>query len=354
MKKLMHLIVFMFLFLISPLFSQESSGSVKYDGEIYETTIIGNQKWLKRNLNYKPKIGKFWCYDNKANNCANYGRLYDWATAMNLPPKCNDISSVDDSDCKVNSPHQGICPEGYYIPSKTDWDSLINYIGGRDSGYKLRAKNGWKRNYNSADKFGFAALPSGTYKRIFNNNDIFNKNVNYEFHGISEEGLWLVANELGKQATYARNILYNSDMIGDRMISKAEGVSIRCLQAYANENLVLMDSTSSDSYQITDVPCKKLKEDGWCYIEPKLSKDKDSWSLGYWLNNSRKECSNKAPMFYEKYNGIIGDGKLCSDLQKLSMPSQGIQTSGFSGQATISKPNILKNSELENECLCKK
>jgi len=351
--KNLSLIVFMLLFFISPLFSQESS-TVKYAGEIYETTIIGNQKWLKRNLNYKPKTGKSWCYDNKPNNCAKYGRLYDWVAAMNLPTKCNEISSVDDSDCKVNSPHQGICPEGYYIPDKTDWDSLINYIGGRNFGYKLRAKNGWKSNYNSADKFGFAALPSGSYKKIFNDNGNFSITINYEFHGISEEVLWMVANEHGKRAAYARNIFYVYDMIGDRTISKEEGVSIRCLQTYANENLVYTDSISSDSYQITDVSCKNLKADGWCYIEPKLSKDKDSWSMGYWFNNSRKECSNKTPKFYEKYNGIIGDGKSCSDLQELSWPSQSIQTSGFSGQAVISKPNTLKNSELENECLCKK
>jgi len=90
-------------------------------------------------------------------NCTRYGRLYDWATAMGLPLNCNESSCLN----QIQSKHRGICPSGWHIPSKGDWDALITAVGGETTaGTKLKAKSGWNENGNG-DRYEFSALPGG-------------------------------------------------------------------------------------------------------------------------------------------------------------------------------------------------
>ena len=58
------------------------------------------------------------CYDNTSSNCDTYGRLYslDEATGQNLS---TDTSHV-----------QGVCPQGWHIPSKAECEELITFCGG--------------------------------------------------------------------------------------------------------------------------------------------------------------------------------------------------------------------------------
>ena len=112
------------------------------DGKTYKTVKIGEQVWMGENLNYYVSSSR--CYDNKSTNCEIYGRLYSWETAMK------------------------ICPEGWHLPSETEWDKLITAIGGKNkAGKALKTRNGW-RDYkgissNGEDAYGFSALPGGYY-----------------------------------------------------------------------------------------------------------------------------------------------------------------------------------------------
>ncbi|HOY32667.1 MAG TPA: fibrobacter succinogenes major paralogous domain-containing protein [Bacteroidales bacterium] len=74
------------------------------DGKTYKTVKIGNQVWMAENLNYTTNSGS-WCYDNSVSNCNTYGRLYNWETAKN------------------------VCPYGWHLPSKNEFESLLKNIG---------------------------------------------------------------------------------------------------------------------------------------------------------------------------------------------------------------------------------
>ena len=105
------------------------------DGKEYKTAEIGNQVWIAENLNYDAEGSK--CYGNKPANCAKYGRLYEWKTAMTA------------------------CPAGWHLPTDDEWTTLTDYVGGKPmAAKKLKTTKGWY-NGNGTDEYGFSALPGG-------------------------------------------------------------------------------------------------------------------------------------------------------------------------------------------------
>jgi len=100
------------------------------DKQIYEIVKIGNLTWMAKNMNHKA--GAFWCYDNENFNCEKYGLLYDWHTAMK------------------------VCPSGWKLPSRGEWNDLVQTIGKEVAGKKLKSKDG-----QGTDDFGFSALLGG-------------------------------------------------------------------------------------------------------------------------------------------------------------------------------------------------
>ena len=90
------------------------------DGQQYETVLIGTQCWMAENLNIGTRIDgvndpsdngniEKYCYDDDPANCETYGGLYQWNEMMEYVT----IERV-----------QGICPEGWYIPTDDDWKIL--------------------------------------------------------------------------------------------------------------------------------------------------------------------------------------------------------------------------------------
>ncbi|MBK7631803.1 MAG: hypothetical protein IPJ23_14075 [Ignavibacteriales bacterium] len=96
---------------------------VSYGGKDYNTVLIGNQCWLKENLNVGTMINSTgsgflqtnngiiekYCYDNNPANCEIYGGLYEWPEAM-------QYSTTPGS--------QEICPLGWHIPTLADFQTL--------------------------------------------------------------------------------------------------------------------------------------------------------------------------------------------------------------------------------------
>jgi len=186
---------------------------IYYEGETYETVVIGTQTWFKRNLNYAVEGSK--CYNDNDSNCATYGRLYNWATAMALDTTCNSSSCSS----QINTPHQGICPSGWHIPSDADWDKLMTAVGGSSTaGRYLKATSGWSSNGNGNDKYGFSALPGG---------------YGYSggsFYYVGDLGHWWSASEGDSDGAYCRNMDYYFEGVYYNYGGKSTLYSVRCLQ----------------------------------------------------------------------------------------------------------------------------
>ncbi len=131
------------------------------DGNLYKTVKIGKQVWMAENLNVRTEKGS-WCYANKPENCEKYGRLYTWVSVMAFPDSCYDRKC----ESLEKHPHQGICPDGFHVPSNDEFNELYDYVGGIDTaGMKLKSKNGWEgedsSDFKSTDEFGFNMLAGG-------------------------------------------------------------------------------------------------------------------------------------------------------------------------------------------------
>ena len=132
------------------------------DGKIYRTVTIGSQIWMAENLNYVTNTGSK-CYWNEPDSCAKYGRFYNWATAVGMPEgKCGE-----GNECDLVGPIQGVCPDGWHLPSYAEWHALLFAVGGAGiAGSKLKSETCWTDSNGDncilgEDAFGFSALPTG-------------------------------------------------------------------------------------------------------------------------------------------------------------------------------------------------
>lgn len=158
------------------------------DGNYYETTLIGSQCWMAKNLNTTryadgspivdgtliPGMGgntiKYYYDYDTITNTQIYGKLYNWHAVMNGASSTNAVPSGV----------QGICPWGWHVPSDEEWkmlegevDSQLGYpnnnwnnIGfrGTDCGSHLKSSGGWFPSTlggNGTNTYGFKAMPGG-------------------------------------------------------------------------------------------------------------------------------------------------------------------------------------------------
>ena len=175
----------------------------------FRTVTIGTQTWMAENLNCN--VGGSKCYDN----CAKYGRLYDWSTAMALPASCNS----GDCSSQIQSKHRGICPAGWHIPSDVEWDVLVKFAGGSSTaGTKLKATSGWYDDENGTDDYGFSALPGGY------------GNSGGSFNDVGYNGNWWSSTEGSAFSAYSRNMYNYNSKVRRYDGLKSYLYSVRCLQ----------------------------------------------------------------------------------------------------------------------------
>ena len=131
------------------------------DNQVYKTVTIGEQVWMAENLNYMPEdtagtifSGATVCGGGEeeiiedSRKCDILGRLYLRSVALYK----QEIFT-----------RQGICPDGWSIPQKKDWEDLIIFLGENpDSKMKINDNSMWPNSKHS-NECGFSAKPSGNY-----------------------------------------------------------------------------------------------------------------------------------------------------------------------------------------------
>ncbi|MCQ2102758.1 MAG: hypothetical protein MJY98_05975 [Fibrobacter sp.] len=137
------------------------------DGRWYKKVTIGTQVWMAENLQYADSVaslnlkGSSWCYNHKPENCETMGRYYTWMAAMDIN-KTYQSTSVPAG--MIQSVHRGICPEGWHIPTSSEWSTMNSKSGGYAAQQAI-GNPGWP---NATNASGFAALPAGDYSGVFN------------------------------------------------------------------------------------------------------------------------------------------------------------------------------------------
>jgi len=208
------------------------------DGNVYRTVLIGSQCWLASNLKTTtyadstpiPNItsgvswdnlgyGAYVWYNNDAGWKDLYGALYNWY-AVDFP--------------------NGLCPEGWHVPTNEEWNILSDYIGGTGSTHGDELKScrqigspmfggcntyehpRWRyydRLIYGTDDYGFSGLPAG-YRYSYG-----------PFAFLGRYVFFWSSTESSASTAWYRGLYYdNSQVIQGSTFSKRNGFSVRCLR----------------------------------------------------------------------------------------------------------------------------
>lgn len=144
--------------------------TVVYGGQTYNTIQIGNQCWLRENLNVGTIINGIinqtnnstlekYCYDNNESNCNTYGGLYQWAEAVQY---LNGATNTTSPNPAFSGNVRGICPEGWHIPTLTEFVTLRDFVGGATAGgNRLKATTQGTELGVGTNTSGFSSLLAG-------------------------------------------------------------------------------------------------------------------------------------------------------------------------------------------------
>lgn len=197
------------------------------DGRIYRTVRIGEQTWMAENLNYADEkdypsmVERNWCMSDK-DSCEKYGRLYTWSAAIDSMywneqgEICGYEEYPDDYHCSLSNKIQGICPDGWHLPSVDEWMALSSSM---NSNYKAIQAKGFTMWKNGTDEFGFSALPAGGYSK------------DHGFVYIGEVAFFVTSSEEYRSTHCMAWFVNKSESVADnRGWDKTFGRSVRCIK----------------------------------------------------------------------------------------------------------------------------
>ena len=259
------------------------------DGQTYRTVKIGNQVWMRDNLNFRT--GSSSCYNDDTSFCTKYGLLYTWATALDSVGEFSTNSKgcgYNALSCRPVSPTYGICPDGWRIPSTIDWSILFGKVGGKDvAGKALKSASDWLNDGNGTDEASFTALPGGRFEEgifylIGNDASFWASNPNTTTY-VRLVDYVAMSDDLNKAAQYQTepyNKRYircikidtaqtaSSSSITPKSSSSETSVSSEALSSSSEASSSSVESSSSESSSSSvalATPCKTATEDNCEY-----------------------------------------------------------------------------------------
>lgn len=222
-------------------------GSVKYP-----VVRIGDQLWMGENLN-DPTAGGV-CYEDDEANCDRFGRLYTWAEAMALDTSYN----YRDATLKIKNKHQGICPDGWRLPTEADFEKLLDFIrydydhddialdngfnaGDDISGIQLKSTNfdayddmlwNTKEGVPGEDTYGFYGVGTGFGRTEWTTDDYGYDVVEFTFDDISNVTHFWTSTQLEDNQARTYNLYYRDAYMAQDWWQKDVLNTVRCMKDY--------------------------------------------------------------------------------------------------------------------------
>ncbi len=186
-------------------------------GNQYSTVKIGNQTWMTENLSVTTyndgtpienitsdadwgfaSEGAWSAFDNNDINIPDAGLLYNWHT--------------------VNTGK--LCPAGWRVPSKNDWQELLNHVNSGIPAFYLKDTEGWmlSSNGNGNNKYGFSATPGGSRSDFGT------------FESFTSSGFWWTSDEGSPGEAWFFQMNSSSTDVNSNSIDQEYGMSVRCVR----------------------------------------------------------------------------------------------------------------------------
>ena len=220
----------------------------------------GAMVWMNANMNVGTRVNgsaeqnndsqvEKYCYNNNESNCTTYGGLYQWAEAIQAPYTANTSSFTGywaTCDPCISNGRQGICPQGYHIPTDREWSryewcveyyiaptgntslsTFQNNTGWRGTnsstigpGAKLKASPSNSPSWDGTNASGFTALPGGD-----------RSNFDGGFYNFgTHSGFWTATQATNNNAAWYHTLVTGIPESGRWDFFKLMGYFVRCLR----------------------------------------------------------------------------------------------------------------------------
>lgn len=147
------------------------------------------EDWKRAGENKKP----VWChFNNDPSNGDKLGKLYNYYAVIDP---------------------RGLAPEGWKIPSDSDWNQLVKVLG-YDAAHKLKSTADWSYGTNES---GFSAVRSGSRSETGR-------------FGVMHEAHWWSSSGYLQNTAIVFSVLYDSDIIAESDLRRESGRSVRCIK----------------------------------------------------------------------------------------------------------------------------
>ena len=197
---------------------------VTYQDYYYPAVQIGTQCWLAENLRntvYGPEettdIANYAAFNNDPANMEKFGYLYTWYSTVGVEEN-NDAELPE--TLEGTSLVQGICPEGWVVPSQTDFDILYQFTANEErrlrdmnTMYWIPGEQGVEPNYHFNSRAGgFYNSVSGHFERL-----------------LLEDYYWTSTSDPNSTEVTSPTNAYYCNSIDFKTSKKADMRSVRCI-----------------------------------------------------------------------------------------------------------------------------
>ncbi|MDR3625633.1 MAG: FISUMP domain-containing protein [Ignavibacteriaceae bacterium] len=202
-----------------------STSTISYSGKNYNTILIGNQCWLKENLDVGTRINgsvdqtnngiiEKYCYNDDPANCTTYGGLYQWAEAVQYK---NGATNTTSPNPQFTGKIQGICPTGWHLPDYTEYQILSSTVN--NDGNSLKREDQGIGAGLGTNTSGFSALLAG-YRY---SDPLF-------FNYLRDDAYILISSDFTATLANTMSLSDNTNSMFMLDYPKDYGFSVRCIQ----------------------------------------------------------------------------------------------------------------------------